>query len=105
MAQTVSGWRACLAKGALAPHYYHGRGCQSCNFTGYSGRLGVFEMLEPDERMMDALRGNDPESFARAASSIPRLSAVGCDGPGLRQPGDGARLYVKDVIPVTVECQ
>lgn len=56
-----------FGEGALAPHYYHGRGCQSCNFTGYSGRLGVFEMLEPDERMMDALRGNDPESFARAA--------------------------------------
>lgn len=47
--------------------FQHGRGCQSCNFTGYAGRIGVFELLELDLPMMDALRRNDPEAFARAA--------------------------------------
>lgn len=47
--------------------FYRGRGCQSCNFTGYTGRIGVFELLELDQSMMDALRGGDPEQFARAA--------------------------------------
>ena len=26
-----------------------GRGCQSCNFTGYAGRIGVYELLELGE--------------------------------------------------------
>ncbi|MGL4204871.1 MAG: GspE/PulE family protein [Aeromonadaceae bacterium] len=47
--------------------FSRGRGCQSCNFTGYSGRIGVFEMLELDQPMMDALRRSDPEGFARVA--------------------------------------
>jgi MSHA biogenesis protein MshE len=47
--------------------FYRGRGCQSCNFTGYAGRIGVFELLELDLPMMDALRRSDPEAFARAA--------------------------------------
>lgn len=47
--------------------FQRGRGCQSCNFTGYAGRIGVFELLELDLPMMDALRRGDPEAFARAA--------------------------------------
>lgn len=44
-----------------------GRGCQYCNFTGYKGRVGVFELLVLDQNMMDALRRNDNEGFAIAA--------------------------------------
>ncbi|MDO2949925.1 GspE/PulE family protein [Aeromonas simiae] len=47
--------------------YRKGRGCQSCNFTGYRGRIGVYELLEMDQPMMDALRRDDAEGFARAA--------------------------------------
>lgn len=43
-----------------------GRGCQRCNYTGYRGRVGVFELLEIDERMMAALRTSDTEAFAAA---------------------------------------
>ncbi len=44
-----------------------GRGCQTCNFTGYRGRVGVFELLELDQEMIDALRGNDAVGFSRVA--------------------------------------
>ncbi|MDO2947632.1 GspE/PulE family protein [Aeromonas simiae] len=47
--------------------YYKGRGCQGCNFTGYRGRVGVYELLELDQPMMDALRRDDAEGFAHAA--------------------------------------
>src|SRR5574344_199657 len=43
-----------------------GKGCQYCNFTGYKGRVGVFELLILNQRMMDALRREDHEAFARA---------------------------------------
>ncbi|MFB2709363.1 MSHA fimbrial ATPase MshE [Aeromonas veronii] len=61
-------WLTVLSGEAPSQHTYHkGRGCQSCNFTGYSGRIGVYELLELDQPMMDALRRNDAEGFAKAA--------------------------------------
>lgn len=47
--------------------FVKGRGCQNCNLTGYRGRIGVFEMLELDHSMMDALRANNAVGFAEAA--------------------------------------
>jgi type IV pilus assembly protein PilB len=38
---------------ALAGPYYRGRGCEFCNYTGYRGRVAIFEVAEMD----DALRG------------------------------------------------
>ena len=61
-------WLSVLSGEAQGQHRYRkGRGCQSCNFTGYAGRIGVYELLELDQPMMDALRRNDAEGFARAA--------------------------------------
>ena len=47
--------------------FLRGRGCQSCNFTGYKGRIGVFELLEMNQPMMDALRGNNAVLFSQIA--------------------------------------
>lgn len=47
--------------------YRHGVGCQRCNHTGYRGRIGVFELLEMNRPMMDALRENKTQAFAEAA--------------------------------------
>lgn len=44
-----------------------GLGCQNCNLTGYRGRIGVFEFLELNQPMMDALRCNDAVGFATKA--------------------------------------
>ncbi|WP_330961424.1 GspE/PulE family protein [Photobacterium sp. 53610] len=48
-------------------NFRQGRGCQSCNLTGYKGRIGVFELLEMTPVMMDALRASDTVTFARLA--------------------------------------
>ncbi|MEI8594634.1 GspE/PulE family protein [Photobacterium sp. Hal280] len=47
--------------------FRQGKGCQSCNLTGYKGRIGVFELLEMTPAMMDALRANDAMGFAQLA--------------------------------------
>lgn len=52
----------------LSQHTFHyGRGCQNCNFSGYRGRIGVFELLEIDMPMMDALRDNNAVLFGQLA--------------------------------------
>ncbi|MGL5285231.1 MAG: MSHA fimbrial ATPase MshE [Aeromonas sp.] len=70
--EAQSTWLASLSGERAGEHVYHaGRGCQSCNFTGYRGRIGVYELLELDQPMMDALRSDDAEGFAKAARAHP----------------------------------
>ncbi|MFO7604373.1 MAG: ATPase, T2SS/T4P/T4SS family [Gammaproteobacteria bacterium] len=47
--------------------FHRGNGCPHCNNTGYAGRIGVFELLEFDETLADALRREDVSGFSRAA--------------------------------------
>ncbi|RUO59826.1 Flp pilus assembly complex ATPase component TadA [Pseudidiomarina marina] len=47
--------------------FVRGKGCRSCNHTGYKGRIGVFEFLEMNETMIDALRDSNMREFAQAA--------------------------------------
>ncbi|MCK7544283.1 GspE/PulE family protein [Marinobacter bryozoorum] len=51
----------------LEAGFVHGKGCYQCSNTGYKGRIGVYEMLEMDEPMLDALRRRDVSGFTRAA--------------------------------------
>jgi MSHA biogenesis protein MshE len=48
-------------------HFHSAPGCQRCQFTGYRGRIGVFELLELDDSMVSALRLDDTEAFSIAA--------------------------------------
>lgn len=57
-----------LQKGSSQHRFKKGKGCQHCNHTGYRGRIGVFELLEMNRAMMDALRMNDTQRFAEAAN-------------------------------------
>lgn len=56
-----------LEKGSCDSTFKKGAGCQNCNHTGYRGRIGVFELLEMNGAMMDALRQQDTQRFAEAA--------------------------------------
>ena len=44
-----------------------GKGCNQCNNTGYRGRIGVYELLEMNNLMADALRRNDSAGFVQAS--------------------------------------
>ena len=46
-----------------------GSGCTFCNLTGYRGRVAVYEILEFDRILADAVRRGDIEGFVRAARS------------------------------------
>lgn len=51
--------------------FSQGTGCQSCQYTGYKGRIGVFELLEMNEPMMAALKRDDTEAFTKLAKQHP----------------------------------
>lgn len=53
-----------------------GRGCTYCNNTGYKGRTGIFELLEINEQMADALRRDDSSAFTLAAKTDPHYKPL-----------------------------
>lgn len=56
--------------------FSHGSGCQSCQYTGYKGRIGVFELLEMNEPMMAALKRDDTEAFTSLAKQHPEFKPL-----------------------------
>jgi len=47
--------------------YRKSRGCSRCNGSGYSGRRGVYEMLEMTRPLIEAANNSEPGVFVRAA--------------------------------------
>ena len=47
--------------------YVHGKGCSMCNGTGYQGRVGVYELLEMNNQLIDAASHDDPNRFTQLA--------------------------------------
>ncbi len=46
-----------------------GAGCSYCNMTGYKGRVAVYELLEIDHELADAIRRQDLTGFAKIAAT------------------------------------
>lgn len=62
-------WLKYLGENTANSHFFKGQGCTACNHSGYKGRVGIFELLEMDDAMMDALRINDTQGFVKAAKN------------------------------------
>jgi type II secretory ATPase GspE/PulE/Tfp pilus assembly ATPase PilB-like protein len=50
---------------AAGPRFWRGRGCDACFGTGYSGRTGIFEILDVTEEMRHAISERAPEASIR----------------------------------------
>ncbi|MDJ0808361.1 MAG: GspE/PulE family protein [Gammaproteobacteria bacterium] len=69
-------WLASIQQDAKPLQFQQGSGCPHCNNTGYSGRLGVYEYMEPSEAMLAALRQADAAAFAAAAKTNPAFHSL-----------------------------
>ncbi|MCD4818138.1 MAG: GspE/PulE family protein [Candidatus Cloacimonetes bacterium] len=45
--------------------YYHGKGCEACNNTGYRGRIGVFEILQITPEICNMILDEKSETFIK----------------------------------------
>ncbi len=60
---------------------HQGVGCSKCRNSGYAGRIGVFELLIPDDEMLDAV------SRGASLQEIRRMAVSGGGYTTLRQDG------------------
>jgi len=77
--------------------FKRGRGCSHCNGTGYQGRIGIFEFLEMDIALVEAMHTGDPLKFANVARKQPgfqslRRSAIILAAQGITTMDQAARV-------------
>jgi type IV pilus assembly protein PilB len=61
-------------------NFFYGRGCEACNNTGYTGRLGIFEIMVLDDEQRELIMQN-------ASTNVLRVEARKRGMRSLRQSG------------------
>jgi MSHA biogenesis protein MshE len=69
-------WLSAIGQDPERQTFHRGTGCPQCNNTGYSGRIGVYEYMEPSEAMLAALRKGDLAGFAESARANPTFHSL-----------------------------
>lgn len=59
---------------------FRGRGCQACNFSGFKGRIGLFELFVPDETLINSLATGLPAEQARRIAIERGMHTIRMDG-------------------------
>ncbi len=81
------------------PTFYKAEGCKHCNYQGYRGRTGIYELVEIDEELRNMIHDGSSEH------EIERYAR--CHSPGIRQ--DGLRRVlagdtsIEEILRVTRE--
>jgi type IV pilus assembly protein PilB len=78
--------------------FAYGKGCQTCNFTGYRGRMAITEIIDIDDRLREMILTNASTSALQAAAVEKGL--VTLRENGLRAIFDG-HTSVEEVLRET----
>lgn len=79
---------------------FRGRGCEACTYTGFRGRMGIFELLVVDEVMRRLILKNADEGEIRAAARQGGMKTLLEDGMRKIEMG---RTTLGEVFRVTQE--
>jgi len=88
----------------LSPHdlgdkvFYYGRGCATCNDTGYKGRKGIFELLVVNDSIRALINERAPTVVLRQKAV--ELGMVTLREDGLRSIFDGDTT-IEEVVKYT----
>ena len=58
---------------------YRAKGCRRCRNVGYAGRLGIFELLVPDDALVDAIGRGAPLAELRSLAQQAGLTSLRAD--------------------------
>jgi type II secretory ATPase GspE/PulE/Tfp pilus assembly ATPase PilB-like protein len=78
--------------------FYHGVGCPKCRKTGYSGRIGIYELLSPNDELRDKIAGSLNITELRTLALANGMISLRDDGMGKVKAGI---TTVEEVIRAT----
>ncbi|HRF01613.1 MAG TPA: ATPase, T2SS/T4P/T4SS family [Pirellulaceae bacterium] len=79
--------------------FYRGSGCETCNNTGYKGRVGLFELMVLDDDLRDLILQNRPVDEIRRAAQ--RKGMVSLRDAGINFIFDGTTT-IDEVVRETI---
>jgi type IV pilus assembly protein PilB len=88
----------------LSPHdigdkvFYYGRGCSTCNDTGYKGRRGIFELLVMNDTLRNMVNERAPTVVLRQKAI--EMGMVTLRDDGLRNIFDG-ETTIEEIVKYT----
>ncbi len=80
-----------------------GKGCDSCNYSGFHGRVGIFEILNFDSKVRDAISAGGTEEEIGKASENQGFTKMGDDGLKKVHAGETTLEEILRVIDVQDE--
>jgi type IV pilus assembly protein PilB len=88
--------------------FHHGQGCPACGKSGYSGRMGIYEMLRMNSSLKELIRQKANESALRRAAAVAGTRTLFEDGvakvkEGLTSPEELLRV-IEVVSDETFPC-
>ncbi len=86
--------------GKMAQRAFLGKGCKSCNFTGYAGRLGIFELAAIDEKVRRLINNKAPDNEISKAFRDMGVKSIIEDGAAKINEG---LTSLEEVLRVTCE--
>ncbi len=100
--QTQAWLDACHEHIPADARFMRGRGCSHCNGTGFRGRNGVYELLEMDAALVDAVNRADPAAFMAIAHERLRGRTLRSHALALAAAG---RTTIAEVMRVASEVE
>ncbi len=77
--------------------HYHATGCSECNYTGYNGRTGIYELIEVDHTLSNMIHNSASEQELEAAA---RQKTPSIRDDGFRRVLNG-ETTIEEVLRVT----
>ena len=93
-----------LASIGLGPHdigdksFHYGKGCEICNFTGYKGRKGIYELLKISDPIREMINNREPGTLIRQKAIELGMTTLREDG--LRSIYEGITT-IEEVVKYT----
>ena len=78
--------------------FYHGVGCQKCRSSGFSGRMGIYELLIPDDALRDKITSSPSINELRSLATGSGMTTLRQDGMAKVKAGI---TTVEEVLRVT----
>src|SRR5919106_5850953 len=88
-----------LAQRLGRTHFYKGKGCQSCNFTGMKGRIALYEVMPVSQELRDAILKAAPTAEIREIAQAQGMKTL--RQAGLQKVIEGTTT-VDEVLRVTM---
>jgi type II secretory ATPase GspE/PulE/Tfp pilus assembly ATPase PilB-like protein len=80
--------------------FYHGEGCHRCNNSGYKGRIGIYEVMEVNEKISSQINNRANADVIKKIARENGMATMFEDGIAKAQQGI---TTIEEILRVTKE--